>query len=72
MKFWLPVLFLVFCSMAASATTDIVGPFGYSKGFSGRFPIVGGIGPQNTGPPPMCGNGTIDASAGCPLPMLGW
>jgi hypothetical protein len=71
MKFWLPLLIIVFASMAASASTDIAGSIGAAIGFSGRFPIVGGMGVGSSPPPTGCGAGVIDASAGCPLPMLG-
>jgi hypothetical protein len=70
MRFWLPLFFILGLSAIASAGSDIVGPFGHSPGFSGRFPIVGGIGPGGSGPPPTC-LGAIDTSVGCPLPMLG-
>lgn len=70
MKFMFPLLLLLALSAAASASTDIFGKFGSSTGFTGRFPIVGGIGPGGSTPPTGCA-GVIDASAGCPLPMLG-
>lgn len=73
MRFWLPLLIILGLSAAASAAndrSDIVGIIGHSLGFSGRFPLVGGIGTGGAAPV-GCGTGVIDASAGCPLPMLG-
>ncbi len=70
MRYWTALLFIIGLSVAASASSDIAGKIGRSSGFTGRFPITGGIG--SGGPPPAgCGTGVIDASAGCPLPMLG-
>lgn len=74
MRLILPFLILLSLSLAASAASDISGPFGSNTalfGFSGRFPLAGRIGPGASGPPPSCGVGAIDASVGCPLPMLG-
>ena len=70
MKYLIALLLILITAVTASAMTDIVGLMGHSNGFSGRFPIVGGIGP-GTVAPSNCGVGAIDASAGCPLPMLG-
>ena len=42
----------------------------FAAGFTGRFPIVGGIGIGGGGGGGGC-QGVVDASAGCPLPMLG-
>lgn len=72
MRYWLALIFILGLSVVASAGTDIVGKIGAggSLGFTGRFPLSGGFG--SGGPPPVgCGTGVIDASAGCPLPMLG-
>ncbi len=72
MRYWVALALIVALSAAASASTDIVGKFGAGggSGFTGRFPLTGGFG--SGGPPPVgCGTGTIDASEGCPLPMLG-
>lgn len=68
MKFWLPLLFIIGLSVAASAATDIVG--GVGRGFTGRWPVAGKIG-KGSSPPPVGCAGVIDASVGCPLPMLG-
>jgi hypothetical protein len=73
MKFWFPLLLILALSAAASAATDIVGPFGPNTsfyGFTGRWPLVGGIG-SGGAPVDPCSAGVIDASVGCPLPMLG-
>ncbi len=72
MKFWTALILILTLSVAASASTDIAGKFGAGRGlgFTGRMPLSGGWG--SSGPPPVgCGTGVIDASAGCPLPMLG-
>lgn len=69
MKFWLALLFIIGLSVASSAHTDIVGKIGRSSGFTGRNPVSGGIGSGST--PPVGCAGVIDASVGCPLPMLG-
>ena len=72
MRFLLPWIILFALSAVASATTDVAGPFGSNSsffGFSGRFPLVGRIGAGGGGGGGCAG--VIDASAGCPLPMLG-
>lgn len=71
MRFLLPLLIIIALSVMASAGSDIVGPFGSQKGilgFSGKTPIVGRVGSGSGGG--GCA-GVIDASVGCPLPMLG-
>jgi hypothetical protein len=75
MKFWLPLAILIALSAAASAMSDVSGYFGgngnFYQSFTGRNPpLVGSIGQTGGGPPPTCA-GVIDASVGCPLPMLG-
>lgn len=71
MRFWLPLVFILGLSVIASAGTDIVGKFDRSSGFGGGMPIIGRIGGGSAPPPVGCGAGVIDASLGCPLPMLG-
>lgn len=45
MKFWLSIILVAFLTMAASASTDIVGRIGKNTGgFTGRFPLSGGFG----------------------------
>ncbi len=70
MKFFLPLFVIMMLSVAASASTDIAGPMGFSLGFSGRFPLTGGMGIAPSPPASTC-LGVIDATAHCPLPMLG-
>lgn len=67
MKYWLPLIIMLGMTVISSAATDIVG--GLGQGFTGRWPIAGIIG-SGSSPPGSC-NGVIDASSGCPLPMLG-
>lgn len=77
MKYWIALLLILGLSAASVAASDVAGPFGgtgnFYGGFSGRWPpLAGNIGNSGSGPPPTgCGTGVIDASAGCPLPMLG-
>lgn len=74
MRFLLPLLIIIALSVMASAGSDIVGPFGSQKGilgFSGKTPIVGRVGSGSGGGGGGGCAGVIDASIGCPLPMLG-
>lgn len=72
MRYWVAILLAVTMSAAATAGTDIMGKIGKNiTGFTGRLPIAGGIGNGGSPPPPTCGVGAIDLSAGCSLPMLG-
>lgn len=70
MKYWLAAFLIIALSMTASAGVDIVGKIGggHNFGFTGRFPLTGGIGPA-AAPPGGC-DGTIDLSTGCVQPML--
>lgn len=73
MRYWLALIVIIGLSITASAGVDIAGKLGGNSGnlsFTGRFPLTGGIG-SGSAPPASCGTGVIDASAGCPLPMLG-
>jgi len=53
MRYLIAIIIFLTTAVTASAMTDIVGYMGKSTGFSGRFPIVGGIG---TGTPPPTGD----------------
>lgn len=70
MRYWLSLLLILALSATSSAGTDIVGKIGKGMGFTGRNMISGGIGTGSPPPPTNC-NGVINASVGCPLPMLG-
>lgn len=71
MKYWLAAFLIIGLSMTASAGVDIVGKIGggHNFGFTGRFPLTGGIGSGSSPPPASC-DGTIDLSTGCVMPML--
>ena len=70
MRYWLAAFVLIVLSVTASAGVDIVGKIGggHNFGFTGRFPLTGGIG-SGSSPPSSC-DGTIDLSTGCVMPML--
>lgn len=70
MRYWTALIFIIALSVAASASSDIAGRFGKSTGFTGRFPITGGIG-SGSAPPVGCGTGVINLSTGCTQPMFG-